>query len=107
MIEKMHAGASHRSAGLLSSSASALDAEQTTSPSSSTPVPEYLHTTQWGCKGCPWGFVVFRSAGYDMSQEAWEETRKRIEAAILAPFEPYRHDSVVKDAADRFSLEWV
>ena len=70
-------------------------------------MPEYLHTTQWGCKGCPWGFVVFRSAGYDMSQEAWEETRKRIEAAILAPFEPYRHDSVVKDAADRFSLEWV
>lgn len=42
-----------------------------------------------------------------MSQEAWEETRNRIEAAILGPFEPYRHDSVVKDVADRFSLEWV
>ena len=42
-----------------------------------------------------------------MGQERLEETRERIEAAIIAPFEPYLHDPVVKDAAERFHLEWV
>lgn len=112
MIEKMGANAYQRWVGLLSTSAPAANKGQAipsslSSPAAPVPVPEYLHTTPWGSKDCPWGFVVFRSTGYDMSQEAWEGARKRIEAATLSPLEPCLHDPVVKYAAERFELQWV
>ncbi|KAJ2992306.1 hypothetical protein NUW58_g2214 [Xylaria curta] len=42
-----------------------------------------------------------------MSDEVWQEQRKRVEAAICASLERYRDVDGVKEAAERFRLEWV
>ncbi|KAI0385897.1 hypothetical protein F5Y04DRAFT_245003, partial [Hypomontagnella monticulosa] len=117
MIDKMGAEAFQHWVSLLPSSASTanMDSPQTrTGPEKengaipqSPAVPDFVRTVQERYATGIWGFVMFRSAGYDMSQEAWEEQRKRVEEAIRAPFEQYRDVDGVKDARERFHLEWV
>lgn len=117
MIEKMGAESFQRWVSLLPSSASS---ENTASQQAemgpgmgdevappSPAVPNFVRVVQQRYATGTWGFVVFRSAGYDMSQEAWQEQCKRIDAAIRAPFKRYRDVYGVKDAEERFRLEWV
>jgi hypothetical protein len=117
MIDKMGVEAFQRWVSLLPSSASpanTLTQQGQTGPAIlgevtllSPAVPDFMHVVKEQYATGTWGFVVFRSAGYNMSQEAWKKQCKRIEAAICAPFEFYRDTEGVEDARERFRLEWI
>ncbi|KAI1750565.1 hypothetical protein F4782DRAFT_242389 [Xylaria castorea] len=75
--------------------------------SPSLAVPDFVRVVRERYATGSWGFVVFDSVGYEMGDDVRQENRQRVEAQIRAPFEKYRDVDGVKDAAERFHLEWV
>lgn len=76
-------------------------------PPQSPAVPDFVRLIKKQYSTGMWGFVMFRSAGYDMSQEAWQEKCQRFETAIRAPLEHCCDADGVKGVGKCFRLEWI